>query len=353
MIYKIKNCFIFVLLLVILPTAVYSLKINIADLNIYSSSIDVHLTEQEKDTTALFHKAIQKLDFQGLLNINKVSGLFIESTIKSSLEASELCDLLQVDYLLYGFVEKTSRYYNVEIRIFNNISKEDQKTIFVKQELGNFDAVLAEMSLKFKDYIYQILGLTEVQKQRERGFGGISIHSGVGYWIPMTEDWWNVVTGLFNAELGVSILPVSYLAQTKNFKFNLRLNVNLSYSLGINKPDLLRSYLNTLFVKFPINFSFELFFNHVIIVGGGPGLVIDILYQKLLYDEPVSYSSLALGLFCSLKYEYWFGEKKRFAFGVNNTFNFSLYQNLLVGYQLQLYNMIRIPYPIEKKKGDK
>ena len=322
----------------------FSIKINIANLNIYTSELDVELNKKDLKSSTLLFKYLKRKDFEGHLNIKQVSKsiTYSDKLTKSTLDASELCELLNIDFLLYGFIEKTNKYYNAEVRLFENENKIDKKSFFVKNDTDDIDVIIEELADKIFKYLNGMLGYSDTYDKSRRGFGGIGIYTGVGYWFPM-GDWWSVLTGLVCFEHGVNVIPITPIVDKRNFNFYLRYGFYISYSLGMNKPNYLTSYFNSIILKIPAEVCFEIYNRNVFIVSFGPQLQIDILYQELLFADPETTVSPSFSLTSGVGYEYWFGERKLAGIGVNNIFDFTFYSVMFYDYKLQFYSICRIP----------
>jgi hypothetical protein len=347
------NKFLLIMLYAVVSFCIYGTNIFVSSINIYNVNPDVNLTDNEKNASNVLFDALLKTDYDGMLILKKIptTVTYQDRSIKSELEASEICDLLNIDYLLYGSIEKTNKFYNAEIFLYDNAAKSNKKTLYVKTELGDFDQFINEITLKFINYMYDKLGLTELKQERKLGFGGIGLVFASGYWIPM-GNWWDFTTGLVCFETGMNVIPLKAFVKMRNFAFYMRFGLNINYSLGMNKPGHLTSYLNTLLIKVPIENCFELFNYNVITVGVGPQLQIDMMYQKLLYDPPQTKSTAAFSLYCSTGYEYWFTKKKLIGMGLINIFDFTFYDNFFVDYKVMFYTVVRIDISGKKVKAD-
>lgn len=349
-----KKVFYIIVILFIITSNVFSLTLYISDFNIYSENIDTEISDADNDASALFLKLLSKNDYNGMLNIKKISNVkpLINAQIKSSIEASEICEILQVKYVIYGHIKKTYKYYDAELKLFDNEKKEVRKIFYEKIELDSFDELIFNLSEKCNYYMVNMLGLTEYYEERKREFGGINIQNGTGYWFPI-NNWWNVITGLVCFETGLNVTPLTPLAKARNFGFYLRYGFYVSYSLGMTKPGYLDSYYHTLIFKIPAEFCFELYKRNIITIGCGPQLQLDILYQELLFDGYRTNTTAAFSLNTSLGYEHWFGKNEIVAIGINNNFNFTFYNEFFIDYRIQLYTTAKIKIKSRKKNNNK
>ena len=336
----------------ILNFNLFCVKIYVANLNVYKADVNVELSKNEKNATNALFKAIKKTDEEGLLNLFSVSQsvTYSDKVTKSTIEAAELCELLHIDYLLYGFIEKTSKYFNAEVRLYEKDTKMDKKIFYVKTDAGNIDDVISELSDKIKNYLYSMFGVSEYFKERKTGFGGIGIYNSVGYWFPVGE-WWKDITGLVTFETGLNVVPVTPMAKARNFAYYMRFGFYTSYSLAINKPGFLDSYYNSIIFRIPVENCLEIFFNHVFIIGAGPQLQLDVLYQKKLFDAPYTGATVAFSIYTNIGYEYWFGKNKVAGMGLNNIVDFTFYNPFYVDYKIELYSAVR--FSLDKKAKNK
>jgi len=329
----------------------FSIGIYIADLNIYPESFDIEITQIEGEATTLLYNLIKKEDYSGLLNINLISNIKAadKPVIKSSIDASELCELMQINYLVYGHIKKTYEYYDAEIKIFDNEKKEVRKIFYEKAEIGNINELINSLSKKCTAYLYEILGLNEAALERKRGFGGINIYNSAGYWVPIGE-WWTLITGLVTIETGLIVTPLNHFVRKRNFGFYLRFGVIPSYSLAMNKPDYLKALFHSVTIKISTDACFEFFNKNVFTIGFGPQLQLDILYQEKLYDDPYINTTIAFSLYTSIGYEHWFFKTENFAIGINNVFDFTFYNNFYMDYKIYFYTAYKIKLSKKSKK---
>jgi predicted DNA-binding protein YlxM (UPF0122 family) len=334
-----------------------ALEIYLADISIYPDKADIEITQDEYDITKRIYDRLLESDFGGLLTVkllsNKNLSFLDDVSVQTRLDASEMCEQLDTNYIIYGSVKKTHEYYDATLRLFENERKEVRKSVYNKTATDEYELLTTDLADRYVDYLYSLLGYVDSNDVgRKTAFGGIGVYNGAGYWFPI-GDWWNVTTGLFSYETGIKFITYTPLGKSRNFRFSLRPGIVVSYTMGMNKPNLSTSYYNTLMFKLPLDMCFEVMKHHAFILSAGPQLQVDVLYQQPLYDTPLVTSTLAFSLFGGLAYEHWFGEKKLIAVGINNTFDFTFYSTFFMDYKLQLYVINRIPVQNNKVRSFK
>lgn len=328
-------------ILLALPFFAYSVDIYLTDINFYTEEYGVELNKEENSFTENLYSQLQEEDYEGKLKINIVNTGSDEDVIRSVLDASELCEERQIDYLLYGFVKKKIDTYDSELWLYDHRNNENRKAFYSRSDFEGYDEIAGELSLKVVNYLYIILGLGEHGEEREKSFGGLWIYNSCGY-RGILSKWSNSLIGLFNYTAGVSIVPVMPVAHSGNLNFFIRTGFHIAYSLGKNKPDVVEAYLNSIAFRVPLEFCFKIGEHNNIIMGASPQLNLDILSQQTHYDDSFRGGTVAFGLSPSFAYEYIFSGKTSVALGFNNIISFSFYEEPLTTYNVELYLLIGI-----------
>lgn len=343
---KVISIFIFSMVIV----SSYSFSVYLAPVRIVPAE-DAEIDEYDAAITDALFKTIKQVDSEAVLTVNLLSSKkgLDDIEIMSRLDASATCELYNVDYLVYGYIEKNNTYYTAELRLFENSTKQDKKLFFAKTEVYNRDEMVDELSKKFVSYMHKMLGAGEYIKERKRGFGGIAVTNGLGYWVPITS-WNNMILGLFNFETGVNVVPTTPLVKTRSMYFYLRYGFYVTYNFGKNKTGLATFYIHSFLFKIPLEICFEVLFRNVFFLGVGPQLQFDVAYRKPLYDDPVTETALGFSLGAYIGYEYWFGANKRTAIGIRNLFTVTFIDPLYVDYKINIYSAVKIPVKNVKAK---
>jgi hypothetical protein len=320
---------LFIVAVLLTVSILDALEIYLADITIYPDKQDVVITEDEYDITNRIYDRILESDFGGLLTIrllsNTQSAILEDTSVRSSLDASEVCELLGTNLVIYGSVKKSRDNYDASLRLFDNELKDVRKSVYNKTASDEYELLTTDLADRYVDYLYSLLGYVDKDEiNRKTAFGGIGVYNGAGYWFPI-GTWWDVTTGLFSCETGIKFITYTPLGKSRNFRFSLRPGIVVSYNMGMNKPGLSTGYYNTLMFKLPLDMCFNVMKHHAFVVSAGPQLQVDVLYQERLYDTPSVSSTVAFSLFGGVAYEHWLGTKKMVAVGINNTFDFTFY----------------------------
>jgi len=332
-----------------------AVDIYIAPLVAVSDDHLLKLSEDEKHFGELFYNEVLATDKDHILNIRLLHGndLIQNQNIKSVMDARELCEKYNIDYLVYGFYKKTYQSIEAEIRIYERDTKENKKVFYAKAEPGELMAVKNELARKLVVYFYKLLGVDESSRQKPptKSFGGIEICGGTGYWTPVGE-WFELITGIVTAEAGVYIQPDDILIYNPDWLVLFRYGFVVSYMLGLNKPDIEEAYLHSLQLEFPVRLCMLFLSQHVAYAGIGFFYRHDFVYQVRLYGSPVWSNSGTLGISGAAGYEYWCGEDKRYAFGAELKLDAAFYDHPVVRLALLFTFKYRLDFEADGKAGN-
>jgi hypothetical protein len=314
-------------------SALQAVDIYIAPLLSVSEDHLLTLSRDEQRFGELFYDAVLSTDKDHVLDIRLLheNDLIRNQSIKSVMDAGELCEKYNIDYLVYGFYKKTYQYIEAEIRIYERETKENKKVFYAKAEPGELSAIKDELAQKLVRYFYTLLGVDEasLQKPPAKSFGGIEIYGGTGYWTPMGE-WFDLITGIVTVEAGVYIQPDDIIFYNPDWLVLFRYGFVVSYMLGLNKPDIEESYLHSLQLEFPARLCLLFLARHVAYAGVGVFYRHDFVYQVRLYGSPVWSNSGTLGVSGAGGYEYWCGEDKLYAFGAELKLDAAFYDHPVI-----------------------
>ena len=335
-----KIIIIFILLILLIQSFnTFASDVYLADLNVYTEQFGIELSDEENDFTSELYEHINTRDFEGLLNIKTLSKEYKEdkyssTVIRSVLDASELCEELDIDYLIFGYLKKDKNIYDAELRLYDHKKNENHKSFYCRVELKDFSQISGELSVKLTDYLYSILGLGRQEEKTEKEFGGFWIYNSTGYW-GVIGKWSDSLVGIFSYVLGVDVIPIMPIVHKRKLDFFIRAGFHIAYSFGKNKPAVVESYLNSMDFRVPIELCFKIDKKNNISLGFGPVLHLDILKQNRHYDDPLIESTICFGLTSSLSYEYWFSSRP-LAIGFNNIINVNFYNEPLLAYRMEL-----------------
>ncbi|OHD19669.1 MAG: hypothetical protein A2086_01765 [Spirochaetes bacterium GWD1_27_9] len=296
------------------------------------------------------------------------SSVVAREKIKNDYVAYEVCDILGLDYLIYGFIDVTDTGFEAEIRIF---SRDENKTVFKinrekknETDLGRF---LEELIIDIDSQIYSSIKIegTKVsfekksqeeikrikieekkdvtpdvvkEKKKFHFTNYIGIYNSLGYYIPI-DKYWNLFTGVFSFETGVCGVRID-LYSYKNIILQLRPDILFSYSLAINKEKYTQSFLNSFQIKSSLSIGLNIYKFFDVLVGAGCFAQFDLFYQNYLDKSPYNFTA-AFGLNGLIDTNFWLDKNQLVALGLANQFNFTFYTDFFVSYKLYIYTVVR------------
>jgi hypothetical protein len=335
---NLKIIFCSFLLLFLYGMNIQAIEIFLANINILSDNPEIDLSAQEKNFTRLIMNYIDRYDFGGFIQIKPVYslGYFEKKVTKSLLDASELCELAKIDYLLYGRLIKTENYYDAELKIFDNHNKEVCKIFYCKEPLGDIETLAEDLSHKAATYFRTILGISDQIIKRKNDYHGMFLTHSLGYWLPLSE-WSEVLVGIAYIDTGLCIVP--YIPAPIDMKeaFKYRFGVSLSYSIGVNNAEYEGSFLQSLAVKVPFEIPFEFMTNNFFVIGLAPLMQIDFVIQNRLYEGTGVVIASGFGFSVPLSFEYWFGDSKDWCLGFNQSVDCIFYDPIQVTFKWKFY----------------
>jgi len=301
-----------------LSSFLQAVEIYIAPFVMVSEDHLLEITKEEKGLDKLFYQSVLSTDEEHLLDIRLLlkTDLIKNREIKSILNAGELCEKYNIDFLVYGFYKKTYQYCEAEIRVFELSTKENRKVFYSKAEYGEIIMMKDELAGKLVSYFYDLLGVDEQARKKipTKSFGGIELYGSTGYWTP-AAGWFEIVSGIATAEAGVFIQPDDILFYNPDWLMLFRYGFTVGYLLGLNKPDIEDSSLHSVQLELPLRLCVLFLSRHMINTGISVFYRHDFVYQIRLFGTPVWSNSGTLGISGVLGYEYWCGDVKRYAFG--------------------------------------
>ena len=323
----------------------FAVDIIMAELQIFRDDADVTLTEEDMAFTEEVAGAFEEMDTASAVSLSRIPESFSADRVpKSFLDAAEVTELLQIDYLFYGSLEKTGRYYDAMVRLYDAERAEDRKVLYAKASHEDYDYLVQTMAEHMHDYLYRTLGLSAERLADNRGFGGIGLVGALGYWSPVGE-WSEVISGIVDVEAGVNVVPLTPIKRGELLDFFVRYGATLGYSFGVNRPEVEEAWLHSFGMRIPVEFAFVAEEHHLISVPIGVQYRLDLLAQQPLYDDARTATSSGIGGFIGLNYEYWFGGAERdFAIGVSNLFDVMLGASGQMRYRAQIYSVFRQPF---------
>ena len=370
--------------LICLLIIVLSISISLSakgGIDIYVSDIIVNSSKEEYKsfdispilTQSLLSVSSKSFTFHSFSEIVSKESIIMREKIKNDYMAYEVCDILGIRYLIYGFISAENNNMIADIRLFSKVENKTILTINVEKknetDLSRFieemilevdNQINKDIKLKDNEIVVQDIkgdGKTEIDgtennkkkkviildtKEKDKKIyvsNYIGIYNSVGYPFPI-DNWWNILTGMINVETGVKIVRIKPFYDNKKVALYLKPALLFSYSLYVNKPKLSESLLNSFIFKAPLDFDVKLFNRFEIFVGLGPQVQMDLFTQKYL-DKYTNYFGVAFSLFASTGIEYFLDKRQLVSIGLNNNFDFTFYDRFFINYKLQFYTMVK------------
>ena len=171
----------------------------------------------------------------------------------------------------------------------------------------------------------------------------LSVYASIGYFFTLAGEWKDVLINCVVLEEGIKLDFV--FVNSKDFDFILRNGFLFLYSFAIQSQESTYIYYIhyhelTAKISFELLFEFGDFFGFLI--GVGPQYRFDIIDHAKHMGEFNTDIPFGLGLFCNLGFEFLTGKKKEIGIGINNIFDFTLFQETKINYRIFLYSLFKI-----------
>jgi hypothetical protein len=341
---------VLIIILTFTSSALFGVDIYLANWNVYTDVPGLEINRNEEDFSTAFASELANEDFGGLVALRNIASFAGYKTVitRSSLDASEICEQLAIDCLLYGSLKKSEEYYDAELKVYDNQKKEVRKVIYGKagkDELKELARILAQ---KTAAYLKALLGIESRVKTRKTAFHGLYAQGGAGCWLPI-GNWGEFLTGIFTVEAGVNLVPTLITPEGKWGNYFLRYGLLLDYQLGISKPGYEESVLHAIVLRVPIEVFWEPAIQHVFKVGIAPLFQLNLMGQNPLYEDGRVTFTTAFGLSFPLGYEYWLTAQRTLAIGAATGLDIVFYENTLLIPRLQIYTNWRLNTAKEKE----
>lgn len=285
--------------MILLSTKCFSSKITI-----------VQFAGYEEDTGKEFYTKING-DIYDQLSGYSFDGLISFSTphqntpiVYSSLEAIQVAQLLSSDYLLYGYIRKTTNSYFVEVKLYNFHTGTIEKLFFSSDDLENYNRLVFTLSKNIAEYFCLLLDI-----ELEKGSGDIKkltldIPVSVGYWSPIKKDWIGEFLGIVGTGFGLQLFPELSFSFIKNTSIELSIGLEFQYRFALGRDKLEPAYLHSVHIASPVLLNCSFKPRHSLFLGLGPLYGLDILLICQRYREQETIVSNSYGLRTSLGYSY-------------------------------------------------
>lgn len=326
---------------VLLSIRVWSFDVTLANLYQYNPEGD---SFKGRNITEDLFKSLKLTDEVGLLTISRIKD---KSIPKSILDAAQLSETENRDYILYGFLKVTGNYYDFEVKLFDRKGGSIKTVFYAKNSISDYGDLITTMSNRIISYFYKSHGVKRRKSEAKKEYGVIDIETGMGYWFPF-NPWGESLLGLVSFHVSSGLTPVDPLFTWDIFKFALEYGISLDYSPGMNRESFESYFLHSLRMGFPVTLSALWYYRNKIILQITPELQLDILLQDRLYGSMVGEKSAAFSLSGTLGYEYIF-EGKRYSAGGEVRFHAAFYSSVLFTLEPALY--VRYRFTRERRES--
>lgn len=316
----------------------------------------------------------KKFEFHLLSNLVKEDSVIKKENIKNDYMAFEICDILGIDYLVYGRLEIYEFHY-IELKLFG---KKENKTILRiskrKENVTDLSRFLEEIFMDMDNKVHSEISfdkkkgkdnvsvktdkdsdkhkedIKEKQKTEEDKktkntdnkklfFSDyISIYNGIGYNVVL-PDYSSVYTGVIGFETGISFVRLN-LKTFNNFTIFIKPSFVFSYYISISKEEFVQSYFTNFQFKTDLSFGVNIFRFFDITSGVGVGLELDLLYQKYLNFYPYYLYPAFLTSFI-IDFLFWIDKDRCIGLGLKNEFNLVFHSDFYGTYKPVIYCAVR------------
>lgn len=311
---------VFFLLTILLFTQMISaLEIYVAPVNV----IDNGLNNRSSESFEFSRKLAESLS-----SIQKNSTILFQyegnqGIPDSFANAMQFCNVNDIKYLLYGYIERRGNSIYSEIRLLDYEGKSVLATFFSADSKGQEDRIINDLAVKVTDYIETEYGYASSLRDEVTRTFGLEIPLSIGYWTPAQSAWTSTVTGTVNVMLGITIVPDYFATSLSNKRAYISLSVYTGYRYALGDPstyDLSFHAIDTLFLP---RYHLVLSDVHELYLGVG------LMYSLNLYSITEKFGSEKEsvdgipGVCLSLGYQ--FNVTEKIGIILDNTFLYLLY----------------------------
>lgn len=247
---------------------------------------------------------------------------------QSLTEVVAVCRDEQIEYLLYGYVTRNAHSLRMEVRMFDYAGRNVLQSFFAMDDSSNYNRLIQNIAEKIVVFIGETFNL-EIVPDRP-GITRVLIPASAGYWIPMSENWFNVVTGIFVVGSGVEFIPTDRLFLIRGKAYYLSTGLDIKYRFGLGDPNRYDASYHTLYITLPVKLNVTLARQHHLFMGAGFVYFLEIFSITEKYDESHRYIFNNIGF--NLNIGYKFSLTDRLSIFFKNDFDFLVNENWLVTY---------------------
>jgi hypothetical protein len=234
----------------------------------------------------------------------------------------------KADYLLYGYVTRSSYTFQAEIRLLDYEGRQIKQNFYGMDDPEHYERLIADISQKILSYLGDVFNVRiYVEKP---SFTRILTPAAVGYWTPMSSDWTRYLIGTVNISAGFSIIPSDNCFVIKGKSFYFSTGLDAAYRLGVGNPDSYESFDHSLYLILPVNLHMVLAERHHIFTGLGFIYFLDFFNITQKYTDSNTFIYNNMGLHIDFGYQFFL--KENLIFCVKNNFDFQFADKSLISY---------------------
>lgn len=276
----------------------------------------------------------ERLRFSSLAHLGQVTSL---------VEAEDLSYLSSFDYVLYGIITREASYYEGSFYLYSREKGEVVLRVYGREgeSLESFTTVIGEKLLTRLVEYFELPANTEERRDLEL-FDAIYLQGGTGYFLPFSP-WLDSMVGVVTpVETGIYFGVVPLREINSFLTFRLRFGQTSSYSLGLSRPGLVRTYFHHIRFNFPLLLYLSFYDRYNIFFEFSPAVQLDVLSQVESYKGVSVAGSAAFSLVFGSGFEYWPGKKRQVGIGLKTSFSVTFYQDVWGDFRPQIYVIGRI-----------
>lgn len=298
-----KKIFLYLSFLIISWHA-YSEKIPVAEIIVYDE--EGNIVSNHASLNKDLCKQLSKKWFDGCIEFSPVSQSKI-GAVTSSFDAMKACNLIDSQYVVYGYLKKTSVNYYCELKLYNKEISRIQKTFFSTDDLDNYDRLILDIAGKIENFFIDSFGIKTAYDETDNLHPlELAFPISTYYWTPMNADWSKVLMGIIGINAGIEIYPSFPMKYLKNRKFDISLRFLLDYRYGTGTPNSYSLNYHAISIQTPIVFYYHIDNKKSISLGVGTLYEFNVAKIEKKYEDPSYIYQNQFGLDLFIGYYYYF-----------------------------------------------
>lgn len=250
--------------------------------------------EIEDDITSNIVTNLNSYWFEGLLEFEKIDKSEF-GNILTILDVRNLCVIKNVEYSLYGYIQKNETSWFGNIKLYSKTHKKIIKEFFASDNINYYKRFEDTLKNNIAFGLKELIGLESMLKKDDliEPFT-LGISAGIFYWNPIDSKWQNAYVGVAGGQLGTELF-LPYERKVSNF-FNTSIRFMCSYSFGFGNEKVYPLNLHTFQIDSTLIEAFNFNKTHSVYLGLGPYYEIEILSVVEKYEDEKKYYQNMFGL---------------------------------------------------------